>query len=144
MKRKAVPRHTCAIALAMLAVSGVLAPPVSARSDEVVRAHSGVMYVTGGIGSDAVDRLKSIESDFNLKLVFANTSGAYLSDVRVTIIDASGHVALDTKSEGPILMARLPAGGYRVDATFDGRSERRKITVAASTLVTVDLRWASK
>ncbi len=125
----------------LLAVSAVLAPPASAKSEEVVRAPSGVMYVTGGVSSDAVDLLKSMEKDFNLKLVFANTSGAYLSDVKVTIVDGSGHVVLDTTSEGPLLMAKLPAGGYRVDATFGGHSESRKIIVAPNKLVTVDLRW---
>ncbi|MGC1816585.1 MAG: carboxypeptidase-like regulatory domain-containing protein [Casimicrobiaceae bacterium] len=122
----------------------MLAPPASANGDEVARAPSGVMYVTGGVGSDAVDRLKSMEGEFNLKLVFADASGAYLSDVKVMIVDASGHVVLDATSEGPLLMAKLPAGDYRVDATFDGHRESRKISATASKLVTVDLRWAPK
>ena len=84
-----------------------------------------------------------MERDFNLKLVFANTSGAYVSDVKVTIVDASGHVVLDATSEGPLLMAKLPAGGYRVDATFGGHQESRKVTVAANKLITVDFRWAA-
>ncbi|MHB8494767.1 MAG: carboxypeptidase regulatory-like domain-containing protein [Casimicrobiaceae bacterium] len=138
---KAVSRHAIATALAVLAAFAVLAPSAGANSDEVVRAPSGVMYVTGGVGSDEVDRLKSMEGDFNLKLVFANTAGAYLSDVKVTIVDASGQVVLDATSEGPILMAKLPAGDYRVDASFDGHPESRKIAAAASKLVTVDLRW---
>ena len=99
------------------------------------------MYVTGGVGSEAVDRLKSMEGDFNLKLVFANTAGAYLSDIKVTIVDASGEVVLDATTEGPILMARLPAGDYRVDATSVGHPESRKITAAAGKLLTLDLRW---
>jgi hypothetical protein len=82
MLRNVVPRPAVAIALVLLAVSAVLAPPAGAKSDEVVRAPSGVMYVTGGAGSEAVDLLKSMEKDFNLKLVFANTSGAYVSDVK--------------------------------------------------------------
>ena len=131
------------MALALLAVSAVLAPLASAKSDEVVRAPSGVMYVTGGAGSDAVELLKSMEKDFNLKLVFANTSGAYLSDVKVTIVDASGHLLLDAVSEGPLLMAKLPAASYQVDATFGGHSQSRKITVAANKLISVDFRWAA-
>jgi hypothetical protein len=131
------------MALALLAVSAVLAPLASAKSDEVVRAPSGVMYVTGGAGSDAVELLKSMEKDFNLKLVFGNTSGAYLSDVKVTIVDASGHLLLDATSEGPLLMAKLPAATYQVDATFSGHSRSRKVTVAANKLITVDFRWAA-
>ena len=144
MGRNAVPKHAAAVALALLSVSAVLAPTASAQSEEVVRAPSGVTYVTGGAGSEAVDLLKSMEKDFNLKLVFAEASGAYLSDVKVTIADASGSVVLDATSQGPLLMARLPPGSYRIDATFGGHPESRKVTVAAKKLITVDFRWAAK
>jgi len=140
--RIAIPRQASAIALALLTVSAVLAPSASAKSDEIVRTPSGIVYVTGGVGSEAANLLKSMEMDFNLKLVLASTSGAYLSDVKVTIFDASGQVLLDATSEGPLLMAKLPAGAYRVDATFGGHPESREITVAAKTLSTVDFRWA--
>ena len=98
--------------------------------------------MTGGAGSDAVNLLKSIEKDFNLKLVFAATSGAYVGDVRVTIVDTGSRVVLDVTSEGPLLMANLAAGAYQVNATFDGRLQTRKITVVTSKLITVDFRWA--
>ena len=132
------------MALVVLAVFAMHAPPTSAKGDEVLRTPSGMAYVTGGVGSGAVDRLKAMESEFNLKLVFANTSGAYLSDVKVTVTDASGHAVLDVTSDGPILMAKLPAGSYRVDASFSGHSENRKIAVAASKLATVDFRWKAE
>jgi hypothetical protein len=141
--RIAIPRQASAIVLTLLAVSALLAPSANAKSDEVVHTPSGIMYVTGGVGSEATNLLKSMETDFNLKLVLASTSGAYLSDVKVTIFDASGQVVLDATSEGPLLMAKLPAGGYRVDATFGGHPESRKITVAPTTLSTVDFRWAA-
>ena len=140
---RAVSRHAVATALVVLAASAVLAPSAGANSDGIVRAPSGVKYVTGGVGSEEVDRLKSMEGDFNLKLVFANTSGEYLSDVKVTIVDASGREVLDATAEGPILMAKLPSGGYRVDASFGGHPQSRKITAVARKLVTVDLRWGS-
>jgi hypothetical protein len=140
--RIAAPRQASAIGVALLAISALLAPSATAKSDEVVHMPSGIVYVTGGVGSEATNLLKSMEKDFNLKLVLANTSGAYLSDVKVTIFDASGQVVLDATSEGPLLMAKLPAGGYRVDATFRGHPESREITVAAKTLSTVDFRWA--
>jgi hypothetical protein len=142
--RNVVPRHAAAFALALLAVYVMLAPPANAKSEEVVRAPSGVVYVTGGVSSEAVDLLKTMEKDFDLKLVFANSSGAYLSDVKVTIADASGHVVLDAMSEGPLLMAKLPAGSYRIDATFSGHPESHMIAVAANKLVTVDFRWPLK
>jgi hypothetical protein len=138
----ASPRQVFVIGVALLAISALVAPSASARSDEVVHMPSGIVYVTGGVGSESTDLLKSMEKDFNLRLVLANTSGAYLGDVKVTIFDASGQVVLDATSEGPLLMAKLPAGDYRVDATFGGHPKSSKITLAVKTLRTVDLRWA--
>src|SRR5271170_5922480 len=101
--RIAAPRQPSAIALILLAVAALLAPSASAKSDKVVHTPSGIVYVTGGVGSEAVNLLKSMEKDFNLKLVLANSSGAYLSNVKVSIFDASGQVVLDATSEGPLL-----------------------------------------
>ena len=52
-------------------------------------ASSGVTYVTGGAGTEAVDRLRAMEKDFNLKLVFALNNGEYLADVDVSVVDAA-------------------------------------------------------
>ena len=125
----------------LLVVCAALALPAAAQNDGVTRAPSGVTYVTGGIGTDAVDRLKSMEKDFNLNLVFARTTGEYLSDVKVSIADAAGHAVLDVVSQGPWVMAKLPEGSYRIDATFGSKVQSRTVAVGGSKLVTVDLRW---
>jgi hypothetical protein len=116
-------------------------PSANAKSDEVITASSGVTYVSGGAGTEAIDRLRSMEKEFNLKLVFALKSGAYLADVKVTVVDAANNVVLDTKAEGPWLLARLPAGTYQVNASYGTLVERRAVTVGAATLSTVELRW---
>ncbi|MEO8303708.1 MAG: hypothetical protein ABI724_06285 [Betaproteobacteria bacterium] len=129
-----------ALAVACLAV----APRADAKSEEVARAPSGVMYVSGGIGTNAVELLKSMEKDFNLKIVFANKAGEFLSDVKVTVTDSGGRVLLDTVTEGPLFMAKLPVGGYHIDATFDGRPERQNVAVTANKLTSVGFQWAAR
>jgi hypothetical protein len=129
---------------AMLLISALLVPGVSAKSEEVVSASSGVSYVSGGAGTEAIDRLRSMERDFNLKLVFALDTGAYLADVDVTIIDASSNVLLKTLSEGPWLLAKVPAGNYQVSATKGGQAETRKVAVGSGPLRTVEFRWPPK
>ena len=129
-----------ALAMACLAV----APRANATAEEVARAPSGVMYVSGGIGTEGVELLKSMQKDFNLKMVFADKTGGYLSDVKVTITDSGGRVLLDAVTEGPLLMAKLPVGRYRIDATFDGRPERRNVAVSANKLTSVGFRWAAR
>ena len=85
-----------------------------------------------------------MQKDFNLKMVFTNKAGEYLSDVKVTIIDSSGRVLLDAVTDGPLLMTKLQAGRYRIDATFDGKSERRNVAVTANRLTSVGFQWAAR
>lgn len=140
MKSKSFAHGFAAISLG----SALLVPVASAKSDEAVRTAGGVSYVSGGVGTDSIDRLDSIASDFNLKLVFALTSGNYVSDVKVTIADAAGKTLLDTTSEGPWFLAKLPVGNYQVVATFAGKAEKRTIAVGAEKLETIDFRWESE
>ena len=116
----------------------------SAKSGQVVTSSSGVTYVSGGAGTEEIDQLRSIEKDFNLKMVFALTSGAYLAEVNVTIVDAANKVVLDTLAEGPWFLARLPAGTYQVNASYRTNVEHRTVAVGAATLSTVDFRWPNE
>ena len=115
----------------------------NANSDESVQTAGGVSYVSGGVGADSIDRLSSLARDFNLKLVFALRSGDYVSDVKVTIANAAGKTLVDTMSEGPWFLTKLPAGNYQVVATFAGNAEKRSVAVGGAKLRTVDFRWAS-
>jgi hypothetical protein len=141
MKSKS-PAHAFAV---ILMGSALLVPVASANSDDaVVKTTGGVSYVSGGVGTDSIDHLSSLAGDFNLKLVFALNSGSYVSDVGVVIADAAGKTLLDTTSDGPWFLARLPVGNYQIVATFGGNAVRRQVAVGTAKLRTVDFRWATE
>ena len=129
---------------AILLGSALLVPVVRANSDAIVQTAGGVSYVSGGVGTDSINRLNSLASDFNLKLVFALKSGDYVSGVKVTIADAADKTLLDTTSEGPWFLTKLPVGNYQIVATFAGKADKRTITIGAEKLKTIDFRWASE
>lgn len=139
VKGKALTRSLVAMMLGIAA----LIPVPAAGYEEVSRTAGGVSYVSGGVGTNSIDRLTALAGDFNLKLVFALNTGAYVSDVRVTITDPTGNILLDTMSDGPWLLTRLPPGNYQVVASFAGSSARREVAVGSARLSTVDFRWAS-
>ena len=144
IKGKSLARGFAAILLGAASLIPALLPIAGADGDPIVRTYGGVSDVSGGIGADSTDRLSSLAGDFNLKLVFATDSGNYVSGVRVAIADAAGRTVLDTTSEGPWFLTKVPAGNYQVVATFAGNPVKRQITVGASALRTVDFRWASE
>jgi len=147
---KSLAHGLAAILLGSAFLASALVPALissaSANSDDAVvqKTPGGVSYVSGGVGTDSIDRLNSLARDFNLKLVFALTSGSYVSDVKVAIADANGRTILDTTSDGPWLLTRLPAGNYQVVATLSGNTVKRQVAVGAGKLRTVDFRWVTE
>jgi len=89
-----------------------------------------VSFVTGGIGLDESTAIKAAEKDFSLSLLFAQTKrGQYLADLKVSIVDKAGNTVLETVSEGPMLLARLPAGAYRISVEHEGTVLVRTVRV---------------
>lgn len=129
---------------AILLGSATLVFVASANDEVTARSAAGVPYVSGGVGEESIDRLNAIVGKFNLKLVFALKSGAYLNDVRVTITDASGKALVDATSKGPWFLTKLPAGNYHIVASFEGKAITRQITVGTAKLETIDLQWATE
>ncbi|SRR6266571_6592744 len=116
----------------------------SADGEAIVRSAGGVSYASGGVGTESAERLSAFANDFNLKLVFAMMSGAYVTDVKVAITDATGKTLLDATSEGPWFLTRLPAGDYQIVATFAGTAVKRQVAVATARFATIDFRWGSE
>jgi hypothetical protein len=108
---------------------------------ERVMARGNVPVISGGVGEDSVERLKAREKDFNLKLVLTLIEGNYLADVGVTIRDAAGKAVVEHVTEGPILMARLPAGTYLVTARYNAVEQSKKVALRSDRLHTEYLRW---
>lgn len=101
-----------------------------------------VSYVSGGVGEDALAELKAKEPQYNLKFVFTLVEGNYVADVGVALKSASGKTVLGHVAEGPIFLARLPAGTYSAVVDYGGRSQTRSIKVGEK-LRTEYFRWPS-
>jgi hypothetical protein len=108
---------------------------------ERVQARGNVPVISGGVGEDSLARLQAREKEFNLKLVFTLVEGNYLADVGVTVSDAAGKTLAQHVTDGPIFMARLPAGTYLVTARYNGNAQTRKVSLRGDRLHTEYLRW---
>ena len=133
-------RLACVYVLVTL-FGALMAVPVAAAQSSPAR--DGVSFISGGVGENSVAALKAREGEFNLKLVFTLTEGAYLADVGVKITDAAGRAVIEHVTDGPIFMARLPAGTYTVAATYNGKPQVRKVTVGGA-LQTAYMRWPAE
>lgn len=128
------------LAHALLSFAVVAVLPQSAGALDV-RQDRGIPYVTGGVGQDERDALKAMESQFNLALQFSAQGGAFLSGVRVQIVNRAGQTVLDALTEGPYFYAALPPDSYTVTASVEGQSTRRSVTVGAGRITRADFAW---
>ena len=91
-----------------------------------VQHQGSVQYVSGGIGLDESEALKAAAKDYPLALTFATgrRKADYVADVTVAH-DGQGKPVLRATSEGPYMLVKLPAGDYKVSATYSQTQERR-------------------
>ena len=91
---------------------------------------AGVDFISGGVGLMARQEMQSQAGKYNLHLEFAAApEGEYVSDVDVSIVDSKGSNLLSTRTQGPWLMARLPAGTYTVNARYGGSTRQQQVSV---------------
>jgi hypothetical protein len=126
----------------ILIVGAAMLLATGAAHAQAVRKAGDISYLSGGVGKPEREQFKALEKNFNLKLVFAVADGKFLANVRVVVSDAQGRKLLEHVADGPFFLARLPAGEYSVAATFGGKTQTRRIKVAAGRLHTEHLRWS--
>jgi hypothetical protein len=114
----------------LIAVAATLAalPPAGALTRD--RTADGTAFLSGGIGDDEREAIAAERGAFSLRMLFAaRRSGAYLADVRVTIL-ADGHkVVFDRTVDGPWLLIDLPLGAYAVEASVLGQTQRKRTRI---------------
>ena len=113
---------------------------ISLRTD-AKKTQGTVPAVSGGVSLNARDTLRGSESNANVKMVFALNTGNYVSDVQVKVNDSAGRTIIEDTSNGPWLLARLPAGSYTANATYNGHTVTQKFSVGKSGLRTAQFRW---
>jgi hypothetical protein len=121
------PRGGLALALvaAVLALAALPAPGAAAGKAPDAAASSAaapkVDFESGGVSADQIEAMRGRLHFYNLRLVTAAAhSGAYLADVEVTIRSLPQRTTvIQTRMQGPWLLAWLPPGRYELEARYD-------------------------
>ena len=118
----------------LIASIAFAAPAFSSTSANLPAEHRAgpVTYMSGGIGTDEANAMKAAEHRYNLALEFvrkAKPRDDYIAGIAVKVKDPSGKMLLNTQSDGPFLVARMPAGKYTVAADHDGHLLTKTVDV---------------
>jgi hypothetical protein len=110
-------------------------------SPQNASASSDMPVYSGGVGDDEMNYIKSVEHQYDLKLMFTEASGTFLADLPVTIHDKQGRAVVTTVTNGPILLVNLPAGNYSVTASDGNVTREQKVTISPHSQRTYQLRF---
>lgn len=100
----------------------------SSNVSEVINP-DGIRYMSGGIGADEQAMFKAAEADYPVKVTFANSNGAFMSDVEVMVKNSAGETVLGLYTDGPILMMDLKPGNYTLTADDGSEVKTQKLNV---------------
>lgn len=122
---------SCATALAM-----VSAPAAWAQDDRAplpaTRQAGDITYVTGGVAYEEVPAFKEARRDYPLAIEIYEKAGSrnqFTADTQVKLIDKGGAVVFDAQADGPYMLVRAPAGQYTMQASLNGRTVTKQVTV---------------
>jgi hypothetical protein len=109
-------------------------PPITGHAAEIPPAmvitagktNQGFPYLFGGVSSNEREAMEERAKDYNLKLVFAEKSGPYLSGVSVALASVKGGEILAIATDGPWFYIQLPPGTYGIKATYKGETKQAK------------------
>ncbi len=133
-----------AIGLALSLQAG--AAPSPAEHLPAVQTQGSVKYLSGGIGETETAAIKHIAKYYPLELEFvlkAKPKDEYTAGVNVRIKDAHHKMVLNATSDGPFLLAKLPAGKYTVSAERNHQVKIQEVTIAAKDHQRVVFEWQS-
>ncbi len=117
---------------AVVAAAALLLLAGTAFGQPAVREAGAVRWLSGGITDEERAELILLLPDHNVRIVTAAAgSGAYLADVSLVVRTAGGAPVIETRLDGPWLLARLPPGRYQLTLTFGEVVQHRSLYVPA-------------
>lgn len=107
---------------AMFMAVGLALAAVAAHASEPLQPETfgRVSFVTGGVGIEEEAAMKAMAHDYDFFATFVGASRAYLTNLDVKIVGPTGKVVLETRTLGPMLLAKLPDGHYTMTARLAG------------------------
>ena len=134
-----------AVALAVAATfAAANAAAAMEQSLPPLQHQDGVAFVSGGDGQSEAHAFEHAIPRFPLALEFVRRGprkDEFLAGANVRLIDAHGKQVLSTVTDGPFLLAHVPAGRYKVIADYDGHTLKRMIEVDRRGHRRVVLEW---
>lgn len=102
----------------------------------------GHAFQSGGYGRGEVVALARTSGRYNLRMTFSEgRHDAFTGPTMLRIENAAGKRVFALDEAGPVTDVALPAGHYRVTATFGGVARSSNVDLKTGAPATVNLHW---
>jgi hypothetical protein len=110
------------LTLAAVGACALTAPAQALTADLPPIQQSGkASFITGGVGQEELSAMQQAEGKYPLAIEFAahtaDGRNEFIANEHVQVRDSAGRTVIDTNADGPLVLAKVPAGKYRIDAT---------------------------
>lgn len=133
-----------ASATAIFMLGGAIGANIAYAQLPPTQHYNQIEYVSGGIGIDESTAFKQAMPQFPLALTFADKMGetaAYIAEVQVVIRNEKGDTVLNAESNGPYFLVKLPAGNYKISATYKSKTITQAANVGAKGSTRAMFEW---
>ncbi|MEZ5607639.1 MAG: hypothetical protein R3E52_11040 [Burkholderiaceae bacterium] len=90
----------------------------------------GATYLNGGVGKLSEERMHKDARHWPLRMTFSDkSSNEFVADVKLKVLDHSGHAVLRLKDAGPMTYVQLPQGDYHITAAYKGDTLTRNVHI---------------
>lgn len=104
---------------------------------------NGISYISGGVGEEETTILAEAKQ-WPLLLELSqieNGRGVWIFGVRIKILNGKKQLLFDAQADGPYMLINLDAGEYVIDASYQGVSQQRFISIKANSSQKISLFW---
>ncbi len=103
----------------------------SSEQPMVQRSGAGVDYISGGASENDRESMAARRGEFPLTVMMSMPNGELAVADRLSVLTPQGSLLI-VRDAGPVVMIKLPPGPYILEASYQGRIERRSVVVASS------------
>jgi hypothetical protein len=106
-------------------------PTESPAQPMVQHSAGGIAYISGGASQDDRQSMAGRQAEFPFTVMLSVPNGELAVADRLSVLTPQGSLLI-VRDAGPVVMMKLPPGPYTLEASYQGRVERRAIQVAAN------------
>lgn len=128
----------------LLSVNLVLLGSLSLAQIPETQYSQGIAYITGGVGEDEAVAVLAEAKQWPLLLELSqieNGRGVWIFGATIKILNLSKQVIFNAQSNGPFMLVNLAPGDYAIEASYEGVTQRRSLSIRADSLQKISLFW---